>query len=318
MSDDEIDYDAVLKGDRRSLAKAISIVEDRGIYGAPPSKIGEMIGKAFVIGITGPLGTGKSTLVDRLIDAYVGKGRTVGVLAIDPTSPITGGALLGDRLRMTKHSLNKDVFIRSMASRGEQGGLAKSTKGVVSLLRASGKNIIIVETIGAGQSDVEVMNLTDVVVVVTMPGLGDEIQTSKAGLMEVGDIFVINKSDLGGADKMMIYFTELLRGKDDPGRWAPRVVKLSSVTGEGISDLVTALNSREEFVNEKKASPFQRKRENIEDEIINLVAIELKTIVMKKLSQSRDLRKFIDLVEQGQLDSLQAAQEISSKLIPES
>ena len=162
------------------------------------------------------------------------------------------------------------------------------------------------------------MNLTDVVVVVTMPGLGDEIQTSKAGLMEVGDIFVINKSDLGGADKMMIYFTELLRGKDDPGRWAPRVVKLSSVTGEGISDLLTALNSREEFVNEKKASPFQRKRENIEDEIINLVAIELKTIVMKKLSQSRDLRKFIDLVEQGQLDSLQAAQEISSKLIPES
>jgi len=318
MGDDEIDYDAVLKGDRRSLAKAISIVEDRGIYGNSPSKIGDMMGKAFVIGITGPLGTGKSTLVDRLIDAYVGKGRTVGVLAIDPTSPITGGALLGDRLRMTKHSLNKDVFIRSMASRGEQGGLAKSTKGVVSLLRASGKNIIIVETIGAGQSDVEVMNLTDVVVVVTMPGLGDEIQTSKAGLMEVGDIFVINKSDLGGADKMMIYFTELLRGKDDPGRWAPRVVKLSSVTGEGISDLVTALNSREEFVNEKKAGPFQRKRENIEDEIINLVAIELKTIVMKKLSQSRDLRKFIDLVEQGQLDSLQAAQEISSKLIRES
>ena len=318
MSDDEIDYDAVLKGDRRSLAKAISIVEDRGIYGNSPSKIGDTMGKAFVIGITGPLGTGKSTLVDRLIDAYVGKGRTVGVLAIDPTSPITGGALLGDRLRMTKHSLNKDVFIRSMASRGEQGGLAKSTKGVVSLLRASGKNIIIVETIGAGQSDVEVMNLTDVVVVVTMPGLGDEIQTSKAGLMEVGDIFVINKSDLGGADKMMIYFTELLRGKDDPGRWAPRVVKLSSVTGEGISDLVTALNSREEFVNEKKASPFQGKRENIEDEIINLVVIELKTIVMKKLSQSRDLRKFIDLVEQGQLDSLQAAQEISSKLIPES
>ena len=238
MSDDEIDYDAVLKGDRRSLAKAISMVEDRGIYGTSRSKIGEMVGKAFVIGITGPLGTGKSTLVDRLIDAYLGKGRTVGVLAIDPTSPITGGALLGDRLRMTKHSLNKDVFIRSMASRGEQGGLAKSTKGVVSLLRASGKNIIIVETIGAGQSDVEVMNLTDVVVVVTMPGLGDEIQTSKAGLMEVGDIFVINKSDLGGADKMMIYFTELLRGKDDPGRWATRVVKLSSVTGEGISDLV--------------------------------------------------------------------------------
>ncbi len=318
MTNEEIDYDAVLKGDRRSLAKAISIVEDRGIYGTSSPKIGEMMRRAFVIGITGPLGTGKSTLVDKLIDAYLGKGRTVGVLAIDPTSPITGGALLGDRLRMTRHSLNKDVFIRSMASRGEHGGLAKSTRGAVSLLSASGKDIVIVETIGAGQSDVEVMNLTDVVVVVTMPGLGDEIQTSKAGLMEVGDIFVINKSDLGGADRMMIYFTEFLRGKNDSGRWLPRVVKLSSVTGEGISDLLMALNSREEFVREKKTRRFQRKRENIQDEIINLVAIELKKIVLEKLSQSQDLGKFIDLVEQGQLDSLRAAQEISARLIRES
>ena len=318
MTNDEIDYDALLKGDRRSLARAISIVENLGLHEPYVSRISEMKRTAFVIGITGPLGTGKSSLVDELIDAYVDKGRTVGVLAIDPTSPLTGGALLGDRLRMTRHTLNNGVFIRSMASRGQQGGLAKSARSVVSLLNASGKDIIIVETIGAGQSDVEVMNLADVVVVVTMPGLGDEIQTSKAGLMEVGDIFVINKSDLGGADKMMIYFNDLLRGTNNSAHWVPPVVKTSSVTGDGLSELLTALNSREEFLKEKKTGPFHGKKENIQDEIIKLMADELKRIAMKKLSQSVDLQKFIKLVERGKLDPLQAAREISSRLIQDS
>lgn len=193
--------------------------------------------KAFVVGITGPPGTGKSSLVDRLIGSYRGLGLKVGVIAVDPTSPITGGALLGDRIRMTGHTGDKNVFIRSMASRGWAGGLSRATSYAIRLMDAAGFDLILLETVGIGQSDIEVVGVAHAVLVVLMPGLGDDIQVSKAGLMEIGDVYVVNKSDLQGADTMVVNLLSVFRG----GKRTPTVLKVSALNGEGIDKLQDAI-----------------------------------------------------------------------------
>lgn len=201
--------------------------------------------RAFVLGITGPPGTGKSTLVARLIGAYRAKGLRVGVIAVDPTSPITGGALLGDRIRMTGHTTDKGVYIRSMASRGWSGGLTRSTAQVVQLMDAAGLEIILIETIGIGQSDIEIVGIAHAVLVVVMPGMGDDIQVSKAGLMEIGDIYVVNKSDLEGADLMVVNLLSMVKGLKPK---SPVVTKVSALKDEGVGNLVEAIEKlRTEF-----------------------------------------------------------------------
>lgn len=229
----------VLKGDRRAVAKAITIVENGG---NPSSRLLEMIGKktgqAFILGVTGAPGTGKSTLVDALLARYRSAGVKVAVVAVDPTSPISGGALLGDRIRMVRHTLDEGVFIRSVASRGSTGGLSGSVPEVIQVLDASGADVVVVETVGIGQSDVEIMKVAHAVMVVTMPGLGDEIQASKGGLMEIGDVYVVNKSDLPGADAMVISLMGIVR---DMRRRSPPVLKASGLRGEGIERLYSAL-----------------------------------------------------------------------------
>lgn len=201
--------------------------------------------RAFVLGITGPPGTGKSTLVARLIGAYRAKGLRVGVIAVDPTSPITGGALLGDRIRMTDHTTDKGVYIRSMASRGWSGGLTRSTAQVVQLMDAAGLEIILIETIGIGQSDIEIVGIAHAVLVVVMPGMGDDIQVSKAGLMEIGDIYVVNKSDLEGADLMVVNLLSMVKGLKPK---SPVVTKVSALKDEGVGNLVEAIEKlRTEF-----------------------------------------------------------------------
>lgn len=236
----------VLKGDRRAVARAITKVENRERgAGNLLEQIGKQTGRTFILGVTGPPGTGKSTLVDKLIAEYRRAGLKVGVVAVDPTSPITGGALLGDRVRMVQHTLDKGVFIRSMASRGWAGGLSGAVSEVIQILDASGADVVIIETVGIGQSDIEVMRIAHAVMVVTMPGLGDDVQVSKGGLMEIGDVYVVNKSDIPGADAMVINLLGMVR--DMKGR-SPPVLKVSALNSEGIGALFSAVEQlREKF-----------------------------------------------------------------------
>ena len=230
----------VLKGDRQALARAISIVESEGKESRQLLSTMKHPGHAFVLGLTGPPGTGKSTLVDRLIELYRKKGLRVGVVAVDPTSPITGGALLGDRIRMTRHTNDPDVFIRSMASRGWSGGLSRTTAQVIQLMDAAGFDLILLETVGIGQSDIEVVGVAHAVIVVLMPGLGDDIQVSKAGLMEIGDIYAVNKGDLEGADSMVVSVLSMVR---DLKSRSPPVLKVSALKGEGLEILVSSIDA---------------------------------------------------------------------------
>lgn len=229
----------IKKGQRLALAKAISLAENDP---AGASKLLEQIGfpgKSFVIGITGPPGTGKSTLVDRLIESYRELGLRVGVIAVDPTSPITGGALLGDRIRMADHAGDRAVYIRSMASRGWSGGLSRAASSAIRLLDAAGFDVVMLETVGIGQSDIEVVGVAHAVLVVLMPGTGDDIQASKAGLMEVGDIYAVNKSDLEGTDAAVVSLLSVLRG----GKRHPPVLRISALSGEGIGKIIAELES---------------------------------------------------------------------------
>ena len=228
----------VLKGDRRAVARAISLVENGEAPANLLDEIGKSLGGAFILGLTGPPGTGKSTLVDRMISEYRKRKIKVGVIAVDPTSPITGGALLGDRVRMLQHALDSGVYIRSMASRGWSGGLSGAVSEAIQILDAAGMKLVIIETVGIGQSDVEIMKIAHAVAVVTMPGLGDDVQVSKAGLMEIGDIYAVNKSDLPGADAMVINLLSVVRemkGKSRP------VLKVSALKGEGIDPAYDAV-----------------------------------------------------------------------------
>ena len=236
----------VASGDRNALARAITLVEnDQAGASKLLASLPKRPPRAFVVGITGPPGTGKSTLVDKLIGAYRSKGLKVGVIAVDPTSPITGGALLGDRIRMTGHISDRGVYIRSMASRGWSGGLSRSTARVVQLMDSAEMDVILIETVGIGQSDIEIVGLAHVVVVVLMPGLGDDIQVSKAGLMEIGDIYVVNKSDLEGADQMVVNLLAMV-GTLKSRR--PLVTKASALKGEGVDKLVESIEHlRTEF-----------------------------------------------------------------------
>jgi LAO/AO transport system kinase len=229
----------VAAGDARAIARAISLVEDDGPAGRDLIRaIYPRTGRAFLVGITGAPGTGKSTLVDRLIAEIRSAGLKVGVIAVDPTSPFSGGAVLGDRVRMNAHAADSGVFIRSMATRGHLGGLARATSDAALVLDAAGTDVVIIETVGVGQDEVDIVSTADISIVLLVPGAGDDLQAIKAGVMEIGDIFVVNKADREGADRVAQGVASSLSLKTyGPSEWQPPIVKTEATTGAGVATL---------------------------------------------------------------------------------
>jgi LAO/AO transport system kinase len=246
-------------GDVRAISRAITAIEN---HQSEADALLKMLfystGKAALIGITGAPGTGKSTLVDRLAAAYRRNGKTVGIIAVDPTSPFTGGAILGDRIRMQGHASDAGIFIRSMATRGFLGGLARATADVALLFDAAGKEIILIETVGVGQDEVDIVRLADCTLVLMVPGLGDDVQNMKAGLMEIGDVFVLNKSDREGADRLEQQLHAMLQLAHEPDGWSPAVVRTIATESKGIEDLTSEIAK---FLERAKSSPEFHARE---------------------------------------------------------
>ncbi len=233
----------VLAGDPRAVARAITLIEDEGPASADlVRQIFARTGHAYLVGVTGPPGAGKSTLVDRLTSEFRRRPATVGILAVDPTSPFTGGSLLGDRLRMQGHAADEGVFIRSMATRGHLGGLARATGDAALVLDAAGKDIVLIETVGVGQDEVEIVRTADVSIVTLVPGTGDDVQALKAGIMEIADIFVVNKADREGTDRLVSAIEAHLSLKTYGRReWRPPIVKTIATSGRGVPELVAAI-----------------------------------------------------------------------------
>ena len=297
----------VLEGDRRAVAKAISIVEAGGEQGRKLiQELYKHTGQAFSIGVTGPTGTGKSTLVDKTIEEYRKRDRSVGVLAIDPSSAFTGGALLGDRVRMMDHSLEKKVYIRSMASRGDLGGLARAARNTIRVLDAAGMDVIIVETVGAGQTEVQIATTVDATVVVWMPQLGDEIQAFKAGFAEFGDMFVINKADLVNPAKTIYNIASGLQERDG---WRPPVLKTVAVKGTGIPAVVDALEKFQKHL-EARGLREKRLRKRIESELVEAAFSDFYHQAVKRLRDEKEMDAIVGRVVKRELDPETAASKL--------
>jgi LAO/AO transport system kinase len=300
-------------GDARSLARAISIVENRLPGWAELLKaLFPQTGHARILGLTGVPGAGKSTLVDQLAKHYREQSRTVGIIAVDPTSPYTGGAILGDRIRMQDHFSDPGIYIRSMATRGSLGGLARATADVATVMDASGRDLIMIETVGVGQDEVDIVRLADVTVVILVPGMGDDVQSIKAGIMEIADIFVINKSDREGAERVEREIRALQSLAIRSDHWTPPIVKTVASDGTGIGELVTAIADYETYL-QKENLVLQHSIENWQERLIEMLRDSLLERARDQMQDGR-LAAYAAEVAGHKRDPYTLVEEIVSKI----
>ncbi len=293
----------------------------RGIEDELPDAIEELksiylhTGQAHIVGVTGAPGAGKSTLLDSLINIFRKKNMTVGVIAIDPTSPFTGGAILGDRIRMQSYGIDKDVFIRSLASRGWKGGLSKATVNMIHVMDAMGKDIIFVETVGSGQGEIDIARVTDTATVVLTPGMGDEIQMMKAGILEAADIFIINKADRDGASNLEIGLEAMLEMRAHlPGEWKPGIILTEAISNKGTEELAGEILRHKEFLI-SSGELEKRRKEKAKLELIDTIESSLKNYIYQRIDKDGCLEKLVDDLVHRKTNPQSAALKIISPSI---
>jgi GTPase len=304
----------VLAGDPRAIARVITLIEDESPARADLLRqIFPKSGRAYLIGVTGPPGAGKSTLVDKLTSAIRATGKTVGIVAVDPTSPFTGGAILGDRVRMQAHAGDAGVFIRSMATRGHLGGLARGTTEVALVLDAAGKDVVLIETVGVGQDEVDVVRTADISIVTIVPGAGDEVQALKAGIMEIADIFVVNKADREGANRTVASIETLLSLQTfEPDQWRPPIVKTEATTGKGVPELLETI---ERFRDHSKGARDERRRTRAEWRVRELLAQRLVQHVEERVLQAGEFEQLLDRIATREIDPYSAVDNIVARAV---
>ncbi len=308
LSLDEL-LNGIRSGDRRTIARALTLVENDPL-GELSAALYRHTGRAHIVGVTGAPGSGKSTLVAAMTSHWREQGRTVGIVAVDPSSPFSGGAILGDRVRMTGHAGDPGVFIRSMASRGSVGGLALATGDAVRVLDAAGFDVVLIETVGAGQAEVEIADEAHTTVVVVVPGLGDDVQAIKAGILEIADVYAVNKADLPGADRTVTHLQMMLsigmRGRET--EWRPPVIQTVATQGRGVGELVEAVSSHGRFLRESGAWQA-RERTRAAAELARLLHARLVTKLLSRDSNGR-VDSVLDRLVRRQIDLRGAAAEL--------
>jgi LAO/AO transport system kinase len=302
------------KGDTRALSRVITLVENR----SPDSlallqQLFPLSGKAQVIGVTGSPGSGKSTLVDRLASTYRQQGNVLAVIAVDPSSPFTGGAILGDRIRMQTPGNDPGVYIRSMATRGHLGGLATATTDVVTVMDAAGKNPILIETVGVGQDEIDIVKLADVSIVVLVPGMGDDVQALKAGIMEIGDIFVINKCDRPGVEAMERVILAMLSFAHRADGWQPPLIKTIATEGRGIDELIESIRQYLSFFQDS-AARLKKKKEAAKQRLITLLEEKLVNTAVEQMFPDGELDNVIDQIANRRRDPYSVVDDVMRNL----